>query len=117
MVEARAACLNGCSRSGSDGGKQLGLVVAGFELSGWCSPLLAAVLASVAASQKMKEHRSLQPRRIFQSELNGGMQRCLQNAPVKVAQPRSHSPSSALFLRFLFTEPHQKAVPFMSYVL
>ena len=31
MAEARASCLNGCSRCGSDGSKQLGLVVAGFE--------------------------------------------------------------------------------------
>ena len=46
MAEARAACLNGCSRCGSDGSKQLGLVVAGFELSGGCSPFAAAVLAT-----------------------------------------------------------------------
>ena len=65
MAEARAACLNGCSRCGSDGSKQLGLVVAGFELSGGCSPLLAAVLAAGAASHKMKESTALEPLRVL----------------------------------------------------
>ena len=117
MAEARAACLNGCSRCGSDGSKQIGLVVARFELSGWCSHFFAAVLASVAASQKMKEQGSLQPRRIFQSDLRGRKQLGALHSSWQVAQPRSHAPSRSLFRAVRFDQTNPLSITVLQRIL